>query len=62
VISYLGFGLPAVIVGYFVVHSGGLIPVERIYGFAVIALALIALAGLVMRQMAKRRGTATIEA
>ena len=54
VVSYLGFGLPAVIAGYFVVHSGGLIPVERIYGFAVIALALLALIGLVRR---RSRGT-----
>jgi hypothetical protein len=33
-----------------VVHSGGLIPVERVYGIAVIALALLALAGLVLRR------------
>ena len=46
VVSYLGLGVPAVIAGYGVVHGGGLIDTARYYGAAVIALAALALFGL----------------
>jgi len=46
VVSYLGLGVPAVIAGYGVVHGGGLIDTARYYGAAVIALAVLALVGL----------------
>jgi MFS family permease len=46
VVSYLGLGVPAVVAGYGVVHGGGLISTTRYYGAAVIALALLALIGL----------------
>jgi MFS family permease len=45
-ISYLGMGLPAVIAGFLVVHSGGLVTTSYEYGAAVIVLAAGALAGL----------------
>ncbi len=46
VVSYLGMGLPAVLAGILVVHGGGLVETAYQYGFAVIALALLALAAL----------------
>ncbi|MFI5635565.1 MFS transporter [Streptomyces sp. NPDC051664] len=46
VVSYLGLGVPSVIAGYLVVHFGGLLTTAREYGAAVIALALLALVGL----------------
>jgi MFS family permease len=46
VVSYLGLGVPAVIAGFGVVHGGGLIDTARYYGAAVIALAALALVGL----------------
>ena len=45
-ISYIGLGVPAVIAGFLVVHDGGLLDTAREYGIAVIALAALALAGL----------------
>lgn len=48
VVCYLGLGVPAVIGGILVVHGGGLVPTAREYGGAVIALALVALTGLVL--------------
>jgi hypothetical protein len=45
-VSYLGLGVPAVLAGFGVVHGGGLIDTARYYGVAVIALAMVALAGL----------------
>ncbi len=45
VISYLAMGLPAVIAGVLVVHSGGLLSTARYYSLAVMVLALAALAG-----------------
>jgi MFS family permease len=47
VVSYLGLGVPAVLAGFGVVHGGGLINTTRYYGAAVIALAALALYGLV---------------
>jgi predicted MFS family arabinose efflux permease len=46
VVSYLGLGVPAVLAGFGVVHGGGLIDTSRYYGAAVIALAALALLGL----------------
>jgi hypothetical protein len=46
VVSYLGLGVPAVLAGFGVVHGGGLIDTARYYGAAVVALALVALSGL----------------
>jgi MFS family permease len=46
VVSYLGLGGPAVIAGFLVVHDGGLLATAREYGIAVIALATLALIGL----------------
>src|SRR5579871_4122234 len=46
VVSYLGLGVPAVLAGFGVVHGGGLIVTTRYYGAAVIALAGVALIGL----------------
>jgi hypothetical protein len=46
VVSYLGLGVPAVVAGFGVVHGGGLISTARYYGAAVIALAVLALCGL----------------
>jgi MFS family permease len=54
VVSYLAMGLPAVIGGVLVVHGGGLLPTTREYGLAVMALAALALLGLVR----PRRGQA----
>ena len=45
-VSYLGLGVPAVLAGFGVVHGGGLISTSHYYGAAVIALAALALAGL----------------
>jgi MFS family permease len=46
VVSYLGLGVPAVLAGFGVVHGGGLIDTSRYYGAGVIALAALALFGL----------------
>jgi hypothetical protein len=46
VVSYLGLGVPAVLAGFGVVHGGGLIDTSRYFGAAVIALAALALLGL----------------
>ena len=47
VVSYLALGLPAVIAGFLVVHGGGVLPTAREYGLAVMALALLALVGVI---------------
>ena len=46
--SYLGLGVPAVLAGVVVVHTGDLLTTARDYGFFVIALALVALVGLLV--------------
>jgi MFS family permease len=56
VLSYLAMGLPAVIGGFLVVHGGGLLPTTREYGVAVMALAGVALLGLLMPR--GRKGSA----
>jgi len=52
VVSYLGLGVPAVLAGFGVVHGGGLIDTARYYGAAVIALAVLALFGLLKNRPA----------
>ncbi|HET9968504.1 MAG TPA: hypothetical protein VFQ68_09725 [Streptosporangiaceae bacterium] len=49
----LGLGVPAVAAGFGVVHGGGLIDTTRSYGAGVIALAALALLGL-LRNRASR--------
>src|ERR1700749_2666070 len=51
VVSYLGLGVPAVLAGFGVVHGGGLIDTTRYYGAAVIALAALALFGLLKNRL-----------
>jgi MFS family permease len=51
-VSYLGFGLPAVIAGFLVVHGGGLIDTTYEYGAAVVVLAVLALVGLLRTRRA----------
>ena len=46
VVSYLGLGVPAVAAGFGVVDGGGLVSTSRYYGAAVVALAVLALFGL----------------
>ena len=47
VISYLALGLPAVVAGFLVVDGDGLLPTARGYSVAVMALAALALLGLI---------------
>jgi len=54
VVSYLGLGVPAVLAGFGVVHGGGLIDTARYYGAAVIALAALALFGLLKNRPARQ--------
>ncbi len=49
VIAYLSMGLPAVLGGIRVVHGGGLLGTAREFGLAVMALAVVALAGTLLR-------------
>ncbi|HUB37992.1 MAG TPA: MFS transporter [Streptosporangiaceae bacterium] len=58
VVSYLGLGVPAVAAGFGVVDGGGLISTSRYYGAAVIALAALALFGL----LKNRPGRAAVPA
>jgi predicted MFS family arabinose efflux permease len=55
VVSYLGLGVPAVLAGFGVVHGGGLIDTTRYYGAAVMALAALALFGLLKTRPEARR-------
>jgi predicted MFS family arabinose efflux permease len=50
VIAYLSMGLPAVLGGVRAVHGGGILTTAREYGIAVMALAAMALVGLLMRR------------
>jgi MFS family permease len=50
--SYLGLGVPAVLAGFSVVHGGGLVGTARYYGAALIALAALALCGLLKQRAA----------
>ena len=57
-VSYLGLGVPAVQAGFGVVHGGGLTDTARDYGAAVIALAALALPGLLKNRPARHAGRA----
>ena len=59
VISYLAMGLPAVIAGFLVVDVDGLVPTARGYSVAVMALAALALLGLI--RPTRRTGGAALE-
>ncbi|HEU4730711.1 MAG TPA: MFS transporter [Kofleriaceae bacterium] len=52
VIAYLSMGLPAVLGGLRAVHGGGIVATAREYGLAVMALAAMALIGLLLRRPA----------
>jgi predicted MFS family arabinose efflux permease len=62
VVSYLGLGLPAVLAGFGVVDGGGLIDTARYYGSAVIALAALALFGLLKNRPGRTAQPATAAA
>jgi predicted MFS family arabinose efflux permease len=53
VVSYLGLAVPVVLAGFGVVYGGGLINTARYYGAAVIALAALALFGLLKNRSAR---------
>jgi MFS family permease len=59
IVSYLGLGVPAVIGGVLVTEVNGVLETAREYGVAVIALAVLALAGLLLhrRPVAARAGS-----
>ena len=50
VVAYLAFGLPAVLAGFGVVYGGGMLATARVYGFAVMALAALALLGVLVHR------------
>ena len=54
VVAYLAMGVPAVLGGIGVVHGGGLLSTAREYGFAVMALAAVALLGTLTRRARRR--------
>lgn len=54
VVSYLGFGVPAVVAGVLTVDGPGLLGAAGIYGVAVIVLALLALVALARAQRQTR--------
>ncbi|MDX3319669.1 MFS transporter [Streptomyces sp. ME03-5684b] len=54
VVSYLGMGVPSVVAGVLVVHSGGLVPTARLYMWAVLALSAAALLGLLLTSRSPR--------
>jgi MFS family permease len=62
VVSYLGLAVPAVLAGFGVVHGGGLVDTTRYYGAAVIALAALALSGLVKHRPGRAAAPATCAA
>jgi MFS family permease len=57
VVSYVAFGVPAVIAGFLVVHTGNMLTTLYIYGATVMVLAALAWAALLMnRQIAIPQG------
>jgi MFS family permease len=62
VVSYLGLGVPAVVAGFGVVHGGGLTNTTRYYGAAVIALAALALFGLLRNRPGRAAETVAAQA
>jgi hypothetical protein len=53
IVSYLGLGVPAVVGGVVVTEVNGVLQTAREYGSAVILLAVLALAGLLLRRPAR---------
>ena len=53
IVSYLGLGVPAVVGGVLVTEVNGVLQTAREYGSAVILLAVLALAGLLLRRPAR---------
>ena len=53
IVSYLGLGVPAVAGGVLVTEVNGVLQTAREYGSAVILLAVLALAGLLLRRPAR---------
>jgi MFS transporter len=62
VVSYLGLAVPVVLAGFGVVYGGGLVDTTRYYGAAVIALAALALSGLVKHRPGHAAAPATCAA
>jgi MFS family permease len=62
VVSYLGLAVPVVLAGFGVVYGGGLINTARYYGAAVIALAALALFGLLKNRPGRAVEPATAPA
>jgi hypothetical protein len=62
VVSYLGLAVPVVLAGFGVVYGGGLINTARYYGAAVIALAALALSGLLKNRPDRTTGPAAAPA
>jgi predicted MFS family arabinose efflux permease len=60
VVSYLAMGLPAVLGGLRAVHGGGLLGTAREYGFVVIALAALALAGTLAQTRPRNAGVRSV--
>jgi MFS family permease len=60
VVSYLAMGLPAIIAGFLVVHTGGVMTTAREYGLAVMVLAALALPG-VLRPRRQPAPAATVK-
>jgi Major Facilitator Superfamily len=60
VVSYLGLGVPAVLAGFGVMHGGGLINTARYYGAAVVALAGLALFGLLKNRPGRAAESAAL--
>jgi len=58
VVSYLGMGAPAVGAGVLVVHGGGLVGTSRDYTVFVVALAALALLGLLLQRRSTRAARA----
>jgi MFS family permease len=54
-LAYLALGVPAVVAGWLVVHTGNLLGTSEVYAIFVIALAAVGLLGLVRREWAVRR-------
>ena len=52
VVAYLAMGVPAVFAGVRVVHGGGVLATAHEYGLAVIALAVLAMVGMLLRRPA----------
>ncbi len=55
VVSYLAMGVPAIIAGFFAVHTGNLLATANGFGLVIVTLASLALIGAGVTSMAARR-------